>query len=99
MTTTDDARWARLYASFRGSKWFLIALFAVVSVWIGWNVCPFLPHFDDAEFGRLNLFLSTEASLSVALLIIANERQDAKQREHLEHLLAIVEHLNVEQHS
>ncbi len=84
---------ARRYAAFRCGKWFFLALAGIVAFWTIWNSCPFLPHFDDSEFGRLNLFLSVEASLSVALLLIANERQEAAQREQLAHLLSLVEGL------
>lgn len=52
---------------------------------------PFLPHFDGPDFGRLNLFLSSEASLSVALLIMANEKQDAAQQKQSEYMLHIME--------
>lgn len=87
---------AYAYAKFRGSKIFLIVLASILFVWIGWNELPFLPHFDDEGFGRLNLFLSTEASLSVALLMMANDKQDAlakKQMEYQQHLLEAVLHL------
>lgn len=74
------------YARFRGSRAFLIALAATIAIWIAWNLIPGLPHFDDPEFGRLNLALSTEASLSVALLIMAGDKQETAQREQLRYL-------------
>ena len=82
---------AALYARFRSSRGFLIALAVLVFGWIGWNEMPFVPHFDDGEFGRLNLFLSTEASLSVALLIMAGEKQEATQREQLRYIQHLME--------
>jgi len=79
------------YAKFRGSVWFLIVLAAIVGFWIIWNLIPGLPHFDDPEFGRLNLALSTEASLSVALLIIAGDKQDRLQRQQLVYMQHLLE--------
>ncbi len=87
---------AKEYASFRGSTAFLVVLAATIAIWIGWNESPGLPHFDDPEFGRLNLLLSTEASLSVALLIMANEKQDKAQQETLKHLLRLAETIKTE---
>lgn len=87
---------ANLYARFRGSTAFLAALAATITVWIGWNEMPGLPHFDDPEFGRLNLLLSTEASLSVALLIMANDKQNRAQQEILRQLLRLTETIKTE---
>lgn len=61
-----------LYARFRGSKAFVYSLATFVSVWL-------LGHFTfgiDPTFGALNLTLSIEASLSVALLIMHNEKME-----------------------
>jgi len=81
---------AGAYARFRGGKAFLITLAALLAFWIIWNLLPFLPHFDGPQFGRLNLFLSSEASLSVALLIMANEKQEAAQRKQLEYMMHLM---------
>lgn len=82
---------AGLYAKFRGSALFLVALAMTIGFWITWNVFPGLPHFDGPDFGRLNLVLSTEASLSVALLIMANDKQDVQQRKQLRYMLTTLE--------
>ncbi len=81
----------RAYAAFRGSTAFLWLLFAVVAGWIGWNLIPGLPHWDDPEFGRLNLFLSVEASVTVSLLLAWSDRQAAAQRKLDERLLHLME--------
>lgn len=80
------------YAKFRGSKFFLILLCAVIFVWITANE---IFGFDEG-YGRLNLMLSSEASISVALLIMSQEKQDrvqAKQLEYIQHLLEGMVHL------
>lgn len=69
---------ASIYARFRGSPWFLGSLLVVVAGWLGWNHVPFLPHVDFLTIDGLNLFLSIEASGSVALLIMDSERADRR---------------------
>jgi uncharacterized membrane protein len=73
-------RAAGYYARFRASPWFVISLFAIIVGWIGWNIWPGLVHFDDPEFGRLNLFLSTEASLASAVISYALDKQAAAHK-------------------
>lgn len=66
-----------IYARFRGSKAFLWSLATFVFVWL-------LGHFTfglDPTFGGLNLCLSIEASLSVALLIMYNEKFERRRFE------------------
>lgn len=75
------------YSKFRGSKFFLYLLCGVIAVWITSNE---LLHFDEG-YGRLNLALSSEASISVALLIMAQERQDALQRQQLRYIQHLLE--------
>lgn len=79
------------YARFRGSRLFLLALAGFTFAWIVWNLTPGIPHFDDAGFTRLNVFLSVEASVSVAMLLMATEKQDAMQRRQLLYMLAVME--------
>jgi len=65
------------YAKFRGSEAFLYAVATFVGVWL-------LGHFTfgvDPTFGGLNLCLSIEASLSVALLIMHNQKSEVRRVE------------------
>ncbi|MGH8144314.1 MAG: DUF1003 domain-containing protein [Steroidobacteraceae bacterium] len=89
----DGGRWrfAEGYANFRGSRLFLLILSAFLAIWFVVNLVPGLPHFDRPDFGVLNVILSAEASLSVALLMAAAERQDEIQRRELEYLLHLIE--------
>ncbi|MGH7102907.1 MAG: DUF1003 domain-containing protein [Acetobacteraceae bacterium] len=84
-------RFADAYAQFRGSRLFLLILCAFLVFWFGCNLLPYLPHFDRPGFGVLNVILSAEASLSVALLMAAAARQDEVQRRELEYLLHLIE--------
>lgn len=87
----ESRRISEVYARFRGSRKFLVALSLVIAFWVGWNLAPGVPHFDTPGFDRLNLFLSTEASLSVALLIMAGEKNDAMQRKQLLYMMHLLE--------
>lgn len=74
---------AAAYATFRGSKTFLIGLLAIVACWL---TSHFLTGFDDG-FGLLNTFLSIEASISLAFFTMmgdAQSREQAKQTAELE---------------
>ncbi|MGH7056427.1 MAG: DUF1003 domain-containing protein [Acetobacteraceae bacterium] len=82
---------AAVYARFRGSAWFVLFLCAFLSGWFALNLVPGLPHFDRPGYGVLNVILSSEASLSVALLIMATEKQDRVQRKQLEYMLHMME--------
>lgn len=79
---------ASRYARFRGSAWFVLFMCVFLA---GWFVAEWIDPAFDRGFGILNVILSSEASLSVALLIMANERQDALQRKQVEYLLHLIE--------
>ena len=84
------------YARFRGSAWFVLFLSAFLAGWFAINLLPWTPHFDRPGYGVLNVILSSEASLSVALLIMATDKQDAVQRRQLEYMLHIMEAIHAE---
>lgn len=86
-----DVRFAARYARFRGSLWFVLFLCVFLAGWFAVNLAPWTPHFDRPGYGVLNVILSSEASLSVALLIMASERQDEIQRRQLKYLLHLME--------
>lgn len=66
---------ADLYARFRGSALFMLLLCGFVSAWVSGHIVFNI----DPTWGMLNLCLSIEASISVAMLMIANEKQDRLQ--------------------
>lgn len=79
---------ASVYARYRGSPWFVLLLAVFLAFWF---VAEWIDPSFDHGFGILNVILSGEASLSVALLIMATEKQDEVQRRQLKYMLTIME--------
>ncbi|WP_124054669.1 DUF1003 domain-containing protein [Arcanobacterium ihumii] len=70
-------------ARFTGTPKFLIYLSIFVVAWIGWNTfAPKSLQFDSAEIGftALTLMLSLQASYSAPLILLAQNRQDDRDR-------------------
>lgn len=69
-------------ARFSGTPKFLIYLTVFIALWIAWNSIPGLYHFDKAELGftALTLMLSLQASYSAPLILLAQNRQDDRDR-------------------
>ncbi|RFS85115.1 DUF1003 domain-containing protein [Actinomadura spongiicola] len=68
-------------ARFLGTARFLVYMTAFVTVWIGWNMLapPFL-KFDPYPFIFLTLMLSLQASYAAPLILLAQNRQDDRDR-------------------
>ncbi|MBX3311466.1 MAG: DUF1003 domain-containing protein [Microbacteriaceae bacterium] len=89
-----------------GTATFLIILTLFCVLWLGWNVfAPEHLRFDSAVFGftALTLMLSLQASYAAPLILLAQNRQDdrdrvqiAQERERDERTLADVEYLTRE---
>ncbi|MCI7551758.1 MAG: DUF1003 domain-containing protein [Actinomycetaceae bacterium] len=74
---------AERIARFTGTPRFLIYLTVFVGAWIIWNsVMPDRLRFDSAEIGftALTLMLSLQASYSAPLILLAQNRQDDRDR-------------------
>jgi uncharacterized membrane protein len=72
---------AEEFARFMGTARFLMYMTLFVVVWIGWNL--FAPHhlrFDDYPFIFLTLMLSLQASYAAPLILLAQNRQEARDR-------------------
>lgn len=68
-------------ARFIGTARFLVYMTAVVVVWIGWNVlAPPSLKFDPYPFIFLTLALSLQASYAAPLILLAQNRQDDRDR-------------------
>lgn len=80
---------ASWYAAFRGSPAFIILLLSLESCWM---LAHALFGFDS-DWGMLNLFLSTEASITTALLIIDLRKAEMMQSTHLKYMLHLLEAL------
>ena len=74
-------RFAEDFAHFMGTARFLIWMTVFVVAWILWNV--FAPHhlrFDPYAFIFLTLMLSLQASYAAPLILLAQNRQEARDR-------------------
>ncbi|MEV5001041.1 DUF1003 domain-containing protein [Nocardioides sp. LML1-1-1.1] len=72
---------AEEFARFMGTATFLIYMTLFVLVWVGWNlVAPDDVRFDDYPFIFLTLMLSLQASYAAPLILLAQNRQEARDR-------------------
>lgn len=72
-------------ARFLGTGRFIVWMTVVIIVWITWNVV--MPHsvrFDEYPFIFLTLALSLQASYAAPLILLAQNRQDDRDRVNLE---------------
>ncbi len=71
-------------ARFLGTGRYLVLQTGVIAVWIIVNTVPGLPHFDPYQFLFLTLVLSLQAAYSAPLILLAQNRQDDRDRVNLE---------------
>ena len=77
---------AETFARFMGTPSFLVWMTVFVVLWVGFNVWAlFGLQWDPYPFILLNLFFSTQASYSAPLILLAQNRQEARDRVSLEH--------------
>jgi uncharacterized membrane protein len=72
-------------ARFIGTGRFLVGMSVVIVVWVAWNI--FMPRdvrFDEYPFIFLTLALSLQASYAAPLILLAQNRQDDRDRVNLE---------------
>ncbi|MEU0520041.1 DUF1003 domain-containing protein [Streptosporangium sp. NPDC006007] len=68
-------------ARFLGTARFLVYMTVFVAVWVLWNVlAPVNLHFDPYPFIFLTLILSLQASYAAPLILLAQNRQDDRDR-------------------
>jgi uncharacterized membrane protein len=78
-------RFAETIARFIGTARFLVLQTIVVIVWVGWNiVVPHRLRFDEYPFIFLTLALSLQAAYAAPLILLAQNRQDDRNRVTLE---------------
>jgi uncharacterized membrane protein len=71
------------FARFMGTPQFLLWMTVFVALWLGWNtIAPRELQFDskDLNFTLLTLMLSLQASYAAPLLLLAQNRQDDRDR-------------------
>jgi uncharacterized membrane protein len=71
-------------ARFLGTGRYLLVQSLVIVVWIVINAVPGIPHFDPYAFLFLTLILSLQAAYSAPLILLAQNRQDDRDRVNLE---------------
>ena len=75
-------RFAETFARFLGTATFLTYMTIFVVIWLVWN-CPWGPdrhRWDDYPFIFLTLILSLQASYAAPLILLAQNRQEARDR-------------------
>jgi uncharacterized membrane protein len=72
---------AEQFARFMGTARFLIYMTLFVVLWFGWNaLAPVGWRFDDYPFIFLTLMLSLQASYAAPLILLAQNRQEVRDR-------------------
>jgi uncharacterized membrane protein len=75
------ASFSDIFAKWRGGYQFIISLAVFLVIWIGLNLMPWVPHWDDEHFFLLNLILSIEASFAMPVLLMAQTKQGIQDRD------------------
>ena len=72
---------AEQFARFMGTARFLIYMTLFVVLWVAWNLlAPAHARFDDYPFIFLTLMLSLQASYAAPLILLAQNRQEVRDR-------------------
>jgi uncharacterized membrane protein len=80
-------RWTESIARGMGTPWFLMILTLVCIAWLTWNTFgPEEWRFDSAALGftALTLILSLQASYAAPMILLAQNRQDDRERVQIE---------------
>ncbi|WP_083516285.1 DUF1003 domain-containing protein [Aeromicrobium erythreum] len=80
--TDRFGRFAESFARYMGTARFLIWMTMLILVWVVWNVPygPERPRWDEYPFIFLTLMLSLQASYAAPLILLAQNRQEARDR-------------------
>lgn len=74
-------KFAEAVARFMGTGKFLAYMTVIVIVWVAWNIVALVKlRWDPYPFILLNLFFSTQASYSAPLILLAQNRQEDRDR-------------------
>ncbi|MFZ4398711.1 MAG: DUF1003 domain-containing protein [Bacteroidales bacterium] len=77
-------RLADYVAAGMGSWKFIIIQTILVCLWMGLNVIGFISHWDVYPFILLNLVFSTQAAYAAPIIMMAQNRQNERDRMHAE---------------
>jgi uncharacterized membrane protein len=81
--TDRFGRFTEWLARAMGTPWFIAGLTIFVIIWLGWNsLAPDAWRFDSQKYGFtvLTLVLSLQASYAAPLILLAQNRQDDRDR-------------------
>lgn len=75
-------RFAESAARFLGTATFIAWMTVFIAIWLSWNAPygPDRPRWDDYPFIFLTLILSLQASYAAPLILLAQNRQEARDR-------------------
>jgi uncharacterized membrane protein len=72
---------AEQFARFMGTARFLMWMTVFVGFWVGWNtLAPHSARFDNYPFIFLTLILSLQASYAAPLILLAQNRQESRDK-------------------
>jgi uncharacterized membrane protein len=77
------------FARFMGTARFLMGMTVVIIAWVLWNILAPTNRFDEYPFIFLTLMLSLQASYAAPLILLAQNRQEARDRVQLENDRAV----------
>jgi uncharacterized membrane protein len=77
-------RFSESVARFLGTGRFLVGQSALVLAWIALNTVGLIRHWDPYPFILLNLAFSTQAAYAAPLILLAQNRQDDRDRASIE---------------
>ena len=78
------SRLADSVASNMGSWRFIIIQTVIVAIWMILNIIGFISHWDEYPFILLNLLFSTQAAYAAPIIMMAQNRQNQRDRIHAE---------------
>ncbi|MBO0819214.1 MAG: DUF1003 domain-containing protein [Nocardiopsaceae bacterium] len=77
-------RMSETLARFLGTGRYLLGQTVLVALWIAFNVMAGIRHWDPYPFILLNLAFSTQAAYAAPLILLAQNRQDDRDRANIE---------------
>ena len=78
--TDAFGRFSESIARFLGTGRFLVGQTVIVIIWIGLNTVGIVQAWDPYPFILLNLAFSTQAAYAAPLILLAQNRQDDRDR-------------------
>ena len=73
--------WSESFARYMGTSTFILQMSAFIILWLCWNTfAPKSLQFDPYTFTFLTLLLSLQASYAAPLILLAQNRQDDRDR-------------------